>query len=55
MMKRLKSYKSFLNEDLSADSKMNFYLRYYQNLTPQDFTVTLEGDSIVIRKKPQIG
>ena len=50
-MSRIKLFEDFVSQGSSSDAKMNFYLEYYRNLTPQGFAVTLEGDSIVIRKK----
>ena len=54
-MSRIKLFEDFVSQNSSSDAKMNFYLEYYRNLTPQGFVVTLEGDSIVIRKQPSEG
>jgi hypothetical protein len=53
---RIQTYKSFTLEPVSNSPKnerVDFYLEYFKNLSPEGFELSSNGDSITIKVPPK--
>lgn len=55
MMKKVLSFEEFQKKEISTQKgkleKIDFYEKYYRNLSPEGFNVSAEGESIIIKLK----